>query len=98
MDETGGQVVVIENASTKGVGALENVNGSENVHHATRIMGGGEERIEAFLVKHTNGQAEEGTDDLVPKTISTYTEFAYRHITLELSGIKQQRHRIRRRK
>lgn len=72
-----GRVTMIENASRKGAGALENMIGPESVHHVTKIMGGGEKRIEASLMKYTNGQAKEGGDSLLLKTHPTHPEFRF---------------------
>lgn len=77
MDETKGRVVMIESAFSKEAGALENMIGSENVHHPTIIMGRGEKRIEASITRHTNGQAEEGGNGFVPKKPLTYPEIQY---------------------
>ena len=46
MDDMEDLVGMIEDATTKGVGALENEIGSENVHHPTEIMGEGRGQIE----------------------------------------------------
>lgn len=90
MDETQGLVVMIENASRKGVEALENMIGSENVHHATEIMAAGEKRTGASPMKHAKGQAEEGSDDST-EDMSHISEILRTTISLStLSGIKQQ--------
>ena len=63
---------MIENASRKGAGALKKMIGSENDHHDTMIRGRGQERTEISRVKHTNHQAEEGSNGLVLKTSPTH--------------------------
>ena len=81
MGETRGRVVMIETAFSKEAGVLENMIGSENVRHATKTMGRGEKRIEASITRHTNGQAEEGSDGFVLKEFLTCLEFAFQQFT-----------------
>lgn len=73
MDDMEDLVGMIEDATTKGVGALENEIGSENVHHPTEIMGEGRGQIEAYLMTHTNGQAV-GSDGVAYMMVLTYTD------------------------
>lgn len=79
--ETEGRVVMVENASRKGVGALEDMIDPENDHRAIMIMGGGEKRTEVSLAKNTNRHAEEGSNGLVLNTFPTHPETRFQHFT-----------------
>lgn len=96
MDETKGLVVMIEKGPWKEVEALENEIGSENVRHATEIMGRGEERMEASHVKYTNGRAEGGSDGRALKIFLTYPDYVSTCHSPSVSGMSQQVHKARR--
>lgn len=83
MDDMEDPVGMVEDATTRGVGALENEIGLENVHHPTGIMGEGREQSEVFLMMHTNGQAAGGSDGVAHIMVLTYPD----HVAIiHLSG------------